>query len=86
VLLAHADVVECAVVGVPDVRLGQVPEAVVVRRGGSAISSESLMRFALDRLASFKVPRRITFRESPLPRTATGKILRAEVVQERNGE
>ena len=86
VLLDHPDVMECAVIGVPDERLGEVPEAVVVPVEGSAISSESLMRFVQNRLARFKAPRRIILRQSPLPRTATGKVVHTALRKERESE
>jgi fatty-acyl-CoA synthase len=72
-LAAHPAVMEAAVVGVPDARWGEVPKAFVVRRPGATVTAAELRDFSRDRLARFKVPREIVFREE-LPKTATGKI------------
>jgi acyl-CoA synthetase (AMP-forming)/AMP-acid ligase II len=75
VLTAHPEVSEAAVAGEPDADLGQrVVAAVVLRAGGSA-DAESLRAFCRERLAGYKVPRRIEMR-AELPRTSSGKILR----------
>ena len=80
VLEEHDGVVEAAVLGVDDARLGQVPVAVV--RGDA--DTEALMAFVRERLAPYKVPRRIVVSADELPRGGTGKIqkdrLRAQVV------
>lgn len=75
VLAAHPAVAEVAVVGIPDSTRGEVPKAYVVLRPGTAPSKGELLRFARERLASFKVPREMEFREG-LPRTISGKVLR----------
>jgi fatty-acyl-CoA synthase len=69
---AHPDVVESAVVGVPDPKWGEVPIAFVTRRAGATVTEAELTAYLRERLAGFKVPRAITFAE--LPRTSTGKI------------
>jgi len=71
-LALHPDVVESAVVGVPDATWGELPVAFVTRRSGSAVTAADLVGFLQERLARFKVPRAIAFDE--LPRTSTGKI------------
>jgi fatty-acyl-CoA synthase len=73
VLQAHPDVLEAAVVGVPDPRWGEVPKAFVVRRPGSAPDPEDLRAWVRARLAHFKTPHDIEYLDD-LPRTATGKI------------
>ena len=72
-LTAHPDVVEAAVVGMPDERWGEVPKAIVVTRRGASSSEEQLQEFVRGRLARFKVPKKVEF-HNDLPRTATGKI------------
>ena len=77
-LLAHEDVSECAVVGLPDEQRGQIVAAfVVLREGASADDSkaEELQAFVKQQIAPYKYPRRIEFRTA-LPKTATGKLQR----------
>jgi len=74
VLEAHAAVVEAAVYGVADAEWGEAVHALVVVRG--AVDGEELRRHCAQRLAAFKVPKRIAFTAS-LPRTSSGKLQRA---------
>jgi len=75
----HPDVLEAAVVGVPDVRRGEVPGAVVRVAPGSSVQADELMAFADERLADYKVPRRIVFADE-LPRTGTRKVQKRELL------
>lgn len=75
----HESVAEAAVVGVPDVRDGEVPVAVVVLRPGAVgVDGEAIGRWVAGRLAPYKVPVRVEVVDS-LPRTATEKVRRDEV-------
>lgn len=74
----HPGVAEVAVIGVPDDKWGETPRAVVVRAAGSAVAADELIRFARDRLASFKRPTSVDFVDV-LPRNTTGKVLRREL-------
>jgi len=78
-LLAHPAVAECAVVGKPDPRLGEVPLAFVVPRRQDLLDPEELRAFLGARLAPFKVPAEVRFLAA-LPRTATGKVRRADLL------
>ena len=80
VLYEHPDVVEAAVVGVPDERLGEEIAAFVSLAPGSAVTGEELQAFAAERLARYKQPREVTVLDG-LPKNATGKILRRELRQ-----
>lgn len=75
-LLEHPAVARAAVVGVPDDRLGQVGKAYVVRR--APVSEAELIDWSRRRMAGFKVPRTVEFREE-LPLTATGKVLKDQL-------
>ncbi len=73
---SHPDVVESAVCGVPDDDLGEVVAAGVVLRPGATVDAEALRRFAKERLAAYKAPRRVAFLDA-LPRNAMGKVMKA---------
>jgi acyl-CoA synthetase (AMP-forming)/AMP-acid ligase II len=74
---AHPGVVEAAVVGVPDDRLGEVGKAYVVRRD-PGLTADQVVAFAKERLANFKVPRELEFIEV-LPRNLSGKVLKTDL-------
>ena len=82
-LLAHADVLECAVIGVPDTERGQIVEAHVVLAPGAVADTamaERLQRHVKDAIAPYKYPRRVVFCAA-LPKTQTGKIQRFRLKQ-----
>ena len=72
VLYRHPDVLEVAVVPIPDEKWGEVPKAFVVPKAGSTPTAEEIIDFCKANLARFKAPKTIEFGE--LPKTATGKI------------
>ncbi len=72
VIMEHPGVLEVCVVGVPDDRWGEVPKAFVVPRAGAEVGEDEVIRFTQDRIARFKAPKYVEFRD--LPKTATGKI------------
>ena len=79
VLLQHPGVEEAAVIGRPDERWGQRVMSVVRRRAGADVTEEDLVEFCRGRLAGYKLPRKVVFTASPLPRNALGKILRRAI-------
>jgi acyl-CoA synthetase (AMP-forming)/AMP-acid ligase II len=79
VLHEHPDVREAAVVGVPHDVLGEDVAAFVSLRDGIDVNADDLRAFCAERLADYKVPRRITFVDE-LPRNATGKVLKKQLL------
>lgn len=71
-------VIDCAVVGKPDERLGEVGLAFVVTRPGSGLSTQDVIAHCRERLANFKMPREVVF-VGQLPRNAGGKVLKREL-------
>ena len=72
----HPDVLEASVFGVEHPTLGQEVTAVVVVPEGASVTAGELRDFCAATLASYKVPARIEVRSSPLPRNATGKVMK----------
>lgn len=81
VLMQHPAVRECAVVGDPHERLGEVPHAFVVLEPGASATTEELHAWCMANLARYKAPRLIEIRQE-LPRTVIGKVLRRELREE----
>lgn len=77
VLLEHAAVLECAVIGVPSERWGEAVHAVVRLRPGLAATPAELAEHCRARLAGYKCPRSFSFRDAPLPLSGAGKILKS---------
>jgi long-chain acyl-CoA synthetase len=75
----HPDVLEAAVLGLPDERKGEVPVAVVRLVAGSLADAAGLVAFAKERLSDYKVPRRIVVVDE-LPRTGTNKVQKTELL------
>lgn len=84
VIYQFPGVKEAAVVGVKDARKGEQPVAFVVAGEGASIEEKALHDFVRERLADYKVPRRVHFL-SALPRNATGKVLKTVLREQANG-
>jgi acyl-CoA synthetase (AMP-forming)/AMP-acid ligase II len=76
----HPDIYEAAVFGIPSEEWGELVHAVVVKRPGSALDEAAVDAFARDHLASYKVPRSISWLDE-LPKTGSGKVLKRELRQ-----
>ncbi len=78
VIHKHPAVLEAAVVGVPDVRMGEEVCAYLVRRSGAQLSAAELIAHCQANLAKYKTPKYVEFVDA-LPRTGLGKIQKKEV-------
>ena len=76
-LMAHPDVMLCAVVAMPDDKWGEVPCAFVELKEGRTGDAAEMIAFTRERLAGFKCPKKVVFGE--LPKTSTGKIQKFEL-------
>jgi fatty-acyl-CoA synthase len=76
VLVTHPDIVDVAVIGIPDGKWGEIGRAFVVARPGAAITLEALREHCAERIARYKAPRSLVVVEE-LPRNTTGKISKA---------
>jgi long-chain acyl-CoA synthetase len=81
VLYEHPKVLEVCVAGVPDSYRGEIVKAFVVLRPGEQATQDEIREFAKARLAAYKVPRSVEFRDE-LPKTLIGKVLRRALVEE----
>jgi long-chain acyl-CoA synthetase len=77
VAMQHPDILEAAVIGVPDARTGQAVKLFAVRRD-PALTANAVTAFLHTRLVNYKVPHIVEFRDS-LPKSNIGKILRKEL-------
>ncbi len=81
VLYQHPGVREVAIVGVPDPYWGEAVKAYIVPREGATLTEEEIIRFCKERLAAYKVPKYVEFRNE-LPKTLVGKVLRRMLREE----
>ena len=72
IIMEHPAVLEVSVIGVPDIKWGEVPKAFVVRKPGEELTASDIITFTRERIAHFKSPKHVQFGD--LPKTATGKI------------
>ena len=79
IMLTHPNIKDIAVTALADERLGEVPQAFIVKQGD--ITEDEIMAWARECLANFKVPRRIMFLDE-LPRNAAGKVLKFQLSSE----
>jgi long-chain acyl-CoA synthetase len=81
VLFEHPAVKEAAVIGVPDEHRGETVKAFVVLKEGQSATAEEIIAFCRERMAAYRVPRMVEFRDD-LPKTIIGKVLRRELRDE----
>jgi long-chain acyl-CoA synthetase len=81
VIAAHPSVLEVGVRGFPDAAQGEVAVAFVVRRLGLTVSSNEIRQWCKERIAPYKVPVRVVFKDE-LPKSMIGKVLRRFLTEE----
>ncbi|MEE1132653.1 MAG: long-chain-fatty-acid--CoA ligase [Caryophanon sp.] len=81
VLYEHPAIQECVVVGIPDPYRGETVKAYIVLKEGYSATDDELNKYSRENLAAYKVPRTYEFR-TELPKTAVGKILRRQLIEE----
>jgi long-chain acyl-CoA synthetase len=78
-LSSHPDVAQVAVIGIPSDQWGEAVHAIVVPRPGATVTEEDLKAWCRERIAGYKVPKTIEFRDQPLPLSGAMKILKREL-------
>jgi acyl-CoA synthetase (AMP-forming)/AMP-acid ligase II len=81
IITQHAAVSQVVVIGIPDEKWGQAIKAVVVLKEGQTVSDEEIRQLCVGKLASYKIPKSVDFRDC-LPMSTFGKILKREVRDE----
>ena len=77
--MAHPDIADVVVLGVPDEEFGEALRAWVVPRHAARLDEEAVREYVRTRLARFQVPRKVVFM-TEFPRNAMGKVLRSELM------
>jgi long-chain acyl-CoA synthetase len=78
-LYDHPDVLEAAVIGIPDERWGEAVLAVVVPKENTHPSEGELIEHCRGLIAGYKCPKHVVFQDTPLPKSGPGKILKTEL-------
>lgn len=78
----HPSVEECIVAGLPDENRGEIVKAWIKVKDGRELTGEDLKEFLTDKISKMEIPRKIEFRDEPLPKTMIGKLSRKDLVEE----
>jgi len=78
ILVSHPQIQDAAVIGVPDVKWGEVPLAVLIANDDQRLTSDELENYCQGKLARYKIPRKLEYLDS-LPRNPTGKVLKKSI-------
>ena len=79
VIYQHPAVAETAVIGIPHPKWQETGRALIVLKEGQTATEREIIDFCQDKLARYKIPKSVVFMNSPLPRTAAGKVLKREL-------
>ncbi len=82
----HPSVEECIVAGLPDKQRGEIVKAWIKKKDGRELTAEDLKKFLSDKISTMEMPKRIEFRNDPLPKTMIGKLSRKDIVAEELGK
>ncbi|PWA12790.1 hypothetical protein DCC39_03845 [Pueribacillus theae] len=85
VLYQHPAVLEAAVIGIEDERLGEIPKAFIVLKEDSTVTTKEIKKFSESQLASYKRIREVEFVEE-IPKTPTGKLMKRRLVEQENAK
>lgn len=83
VLYQNPKIKEAAVIGIADAHKGEVPKGFVVPKDGESLTEHEVIQYLRERLAAYKIPKYIEFRQS-LPKNTTGKILKRVLLDEQD--
>ena len=81
IVATHPDVLNCAAIGVPDPKQGEVIKLYIVTQDNATLTGEDIKAFCRDKLTSYKIPRQFEFRKE-LPMSPVGKILRRKLKED----
>ena len=82
----HPNVEECIVAGLPDTQRGEIVKAWIKLKDGRELTADELKDFLEDKISKIEMPRKIEFRNEPLPKTMIGKLSRKDIVAEELGK
>lgn len=80
-LFKHPKIKDATVIGVPHPKMGEVPKAFIVLKDGETATEQEIIDYMSQRVADYKVPRQIEFRDA-LPKTIIGKVLKRQLMEE----
>ena len=78
----HPSVEECIVAGLPDKNRGEIVKAWIKLKDGRNLTESDLKEFLKDKISPMEIPKRIEFRDEPLPKTMIGKLSRKDIVEQ----
>lgn len=84
-IISHDGVMDCAVIGLPDEKWGELVTAVIVKNPQKEVTEQELIDFCRERIAHFKAPKRVIFTDM-IPRTPTGKVTKYVLVEKYSSE
>ncbi len=82
----HPAIEECIVAGLPDKQRGEIIKAWIKLKDGRELNGQDLKEFLSDKISKMEIPKRIEFRDEPLPKTMIGKLSRKDIIAEELGD